>query len=328
METEENIGRDSFGSVSLVRQGEHIFYSLTLPTDLLAKACFVISREEDPVEGFQRLLDKNRAREIAAYIDNGLGTIPSAIVLSAQDDAELLYDSKRKSISFKVIKKAFLIIDGQHRVYGFMLAKKAFRVPVVIYSELSKRDETRLFIDINSKQKGVPPELLLDIKKMAEYENNQEEFLRAVYDLFSKDPKSCLYGRMSPSSKLKGKLTRSTFNASLKPLVKIFGEKREDEIFEILNSYLLAFDEAILLKHDIHEQMFNATMFRAMCGFLPIVAARVKDRFGAIYTSDNFYSFLSVVGDRVKTSRLKLSGASYKTLIIALDDCLKEEFIL
>lgn len=328
METNESVSRESFGSVSLVRQGEHTFYSLTIPTDLLAKTCFVISRDEDPIEGFQRLLDKNRAQEIATYIDNGLGTIPSSVVLSAQHDAELLYDNRSKSISFNSFKKAFLIIDGQHRVYGFTLANKAFRVPVVIYSGLSKRDETRLFIDINSKQKGVPPELLLDIKKLAEYENNQEEFLRAIYDLFLTDPKSCLYARMSPSSKSKGKLTRSTFNTSLKPLVKIFGEKSEDEIYDILNSYLLAFDEAILIKHDMHDQMFNATIFKVMCGFLPTVAAKVKDRFGAIYTSDNFYSFLSVVGGRIKPSRLKISGSAYKPLIGILDECLKEEFVL
>jgi DGQHR domain-containing protein len=328
LEQENDNIRKSFGSVSLVRQGAHNFYSLTLPTDLLAKTCFVISREEDPIEGFQRLLDENRANEIAQYIDKGLGTIPSSIVLSAQDEAKMEYDSKRKSISFDCINKAFLIIDGQHRVYGFSRAKTAFRVPVVIYSGLSKKDETRLFIDINSKQKGVPPELLLDIKKLAEYENREEEFLRAVYDLFLEDPKSCLYRRLSPSSKSKGMLTRTTFNSSLKPLVKIFGNKREDEIFEILNNYLLAFDESILTKHDMHERMFNAIMFRAMCGFLPVVAARVKDRYGSIYTADNFYNFLSAVGERVKIQRLTSSGASYKAIISVLEDCLKEEFLL
>ena len=123
----------SFGSVSLVRQGDHKFYSLTLPSELLAETCYVVDRTEDPIEGFQRELDEKRAKEIATYIDSGLGTIPSSIVLSAQEDAELVYNSSKKSISFKSLRNAFLIIDGQHRVYGFMHAKKAFRVPVIIY---------------------------------------------------------------------------------------------------------------------------------------------------------------------------------------------------
>lgn len=263
--------KQSFGSVSLVRQGDHKFYSLTLPSELLAETCYVVDRTEDPIEGFQRELDEKRAKEIAAYIDSGLGTIPSSIVLSAQEDAELVYNSSKKSISFKSLNNAFLIIDGQHRVYGFMHAKKAFRVPVIIYSGLSKRDETRLFIDINSKQKGVPPELLLDIKKLAEYENDQEEFLRELFDIFQKDTSSCLYGKLSPASKSKGKLTRSTFNTAVKPLVKIFGGKDESEVFGILNNYFLSFDEAILLRHDLHDQMFSATFFKAVCGFFQLL---------------------------------------------------------
>ena len=320
--------RHSFGSVSLVRQGDHKFYSLTLPSELLAETCYVVDREEDPIDGFQRELDEKRAKEIAAYIDSGLGTIPSSIVLSAQENADLKYEARKKSISFNDMRNAFLIIDGQHRVYGFMHAKKAFRVPVIIYSGLSKRDETRLFIDINSKQKGVPPELLLDIKKLAEYENDQEEFLRELFDMFQHDSSSCLYGKLSPASKAKGKLTRSTFNTAVKPLVKIFGGKNEYEVYEILNNYLLSFDEAILQKHDMHEQLFNITFFKAICGFFPIVAIKVKDRFGAIYNVDNFYHFLEKVGSSIKTNKLKASGSAYKPLVKTLEECLKEDFHL
>ena len=276
------MNRQSFGSVSLVRQGDHTFYSLTLPSDFLATTCYVINRDEDPIEGFQRELDEKRAREIAAYIDSGLGTIPSSIVLSAQEECALKYDSSKKTISFLPSPKSFLIIDGQHRVYGFMLATRAFRVPVIIYDGLSKRDETRLFIDINSKQKGVPPELLLDIKKLAEYENNQEGFLREIFDLFHSEKSSSLRGGLSPSSKEQGKLSRNTFNTALRPLVKIFGGKSSQEVYEVINNYFLAFDDAVLIKHDSHALLFNTTFFRAICAFFPLLAAKVKDRFGAL----------------------------------------------
>ena len=77
----------TISTVSLITQGKHKFYSFTMESDILAKVCFVISRDEDPTTGFQRNLDERRAREIADYIDNGLGTIPSSIVLSAQKEA-------------------------------------------------------------------------------------------------------------------------------------------------------------------------------------------------------------------------------------------------
>src|SRR5207248_1145328 len=150
---------------------KHRFYTLTAPSDILAKTCFVSTRYDDPKEGFQRLLDKNRAQQIADYIDEGFGSIPNSIVLSAQPEAELKVIGRGKTIEFKDTPKAFLILDGQHRVYGFALAKTTLRVPVVVYNDLSRKDESRLFIDINTKQRPVPNELLLDIKKLAEYES-------------------------------------------------------------------------------------------------------------------------------------------------------------
>lgn len=91
--------KESIGSVSLVRQGEHRFYSFTMLSDVLADTCFVVNREEDPNDGFQRELDKKRALEIANYIDSGLGTIPSSIVLSAQDACDFFYDSKKNPLA-------------------------------------------------------------------------------------------------------------------------------------------------------------------------------------------------------------------------------------
>ena len=217
-------------SVSLVTQGRHRFYTLTMPSDVLAKTCFVTTRYEDPDQGFQRLLDKRRAQEIAAYIDTGLGTIPSSIMLSAQSDAELRVIGKGKTIEFRDTRKAFLILDGQHRVYGFSLAQTSLRVPVVVYNGLSKKDESRLFIDINTKQRPVPNELLLDIKKLAEYESDVERSLGEVFDLFKARSDSPLLGLVSPAERKKGLISRVTFNAALKPLIPSFGGNDPSEI--------------------------------------------------------------------------------------------------
>jgi hypothetical protein len=145
------------------------------------------------------MLDKDRAQQIADYIDSGFGSIPTSIVLSAQPDAALRIIGKGKTVEFKSTRKAFLILDGQHRVYGFSLAKTRLRMPVVIYNGLSKRDKSRLFIDINTKQRPVPNELLLDIKKLAEYESDAEALFGEVFDLFDNEPGSPLFGLMSPT---------------------------------------------------------------------------------------------------------------------------------
>ena len=123
------------------------------------------------------------------------------IILSAQKEAELKIVGKGKTVEFDDIPKAFLVLDGQHRIYGFSLAESTLRVPVVIYNELSRRDESRLFIDINSKQRGVPNELLLDIKQLADYEDNEEQLMREVFDLFNKDSESAFLNKFSASSR-------------------------------------------------------------------------------------------------------------------------------
>lgn len=107
----------------------------------------------------------NFSEEIAQYIDSGTGSIPTAIILAAQEEANLEYSSKNKTISFNKEKNSFLIIDGQHRVWGFIKASTSIRVPVVIYEELTRVEEAQLFVDINSNQKEVPRGLILDVKK-------------------------------------------------------------------------------------------------------------------------------------------------------------------
>ncbi len=314
-------------STSLVTQGKHRFYTLTMPSDVLARTCFVTTREEDPKEGFQRVLDKKRAEQIAQYIDSGLGTIPSSIVLSAQPDADLKPLGRSKTLEFKDTQKAFLVLDGQHRVYGFSLAKTALRVPVVIYNGLSRTDESRLFIDINTKQRPVPNELLLDIKRLAEYESDIEEILSVLFDQFADRPDSPLLGLTSAASRSSGKLSRVTFNAAVKPLVSIFKDRDVDAMYAAIRAYLAAFMSAAS-DANLAADLTNPTVFRSVMLLFPEIAQRVKDRFEASYTQDNFFDVAEPMFSRLKSTTFKNAGNSHKELHATLSKALKEEFTL
>lgn len=314
-------------SVSLVTQGKHRFYTLTMPSDVLARTCFVTTREEDPKKGFQRVLDRSRAEEIAKYIDNGFGTIPNSIVLSAQQDADLKVIGRGKTLAFRDTKRAFLVLDGQHRVYGFSLAKTSLRVPVVIYNGLSRQDETRLFIDINTKQRPVPSELLLDIKRLADYENDTEQLLREVYDAFDRRPSSPLLGLLSPASKASDKLSRVTFYAAVKPLTSAFKEQSVDTTYETLSAFLTAFI-AGLSQRGVETAITNPTVFRSAMQLFRDVAQRVKDRHSGNYTVDNFYDVLEPIFEKTKPSVFKKPGNSQKSFYNELAKRLKGEFTL
>ncbi len=310
VEMERRVRRDTVSyAASLIPQGRHRFYTLSMPSDVLAETSTVDTREENPADGFQRLLDPKRAQEIAAYIDSGFGTIPTAIILSAQPEAKLEYRRKTRTLSFKRGPRSFLILDGQHRVFGFRMARTSIRVPVVIYNDLKKPEEVRLFMDINTKQKPVPNELLLDIKRLAETEKTQEGLFREVFDLFDKDPDSPLLGQMSPSRRTRQKISRVTFNAALNGIWRTFEGADAKEVYRILGSYLHAW-LAGLRRHDAREKITNPTLFRAIILFFPAVAERVSDRHGDEYTAQHFSDVMKPFFDKVRKNDLLNPGSS------------------
>lgn len=319
------MARDSYAAV-LLTQGEHRFYQLAMPSDVLGSCTFVSTRDDDPESGFQRLLDVKRAKEISAYIDSGHGTIPTSVILSAQESCGLEYESRNKTISFEISPNSFLILDGQHRTYGFKLAETKIRVPVIIYDGLSRQDESRLFIDINSKQRGVPSELLLDIKKQADYENSEEQLFRDVFDRMSVDPGSPLFGRLAPSKRAKNKISRVTFNAALKSIYPALTSRSSGDIQAILSEYLASVRDQINRNGGDEDILLNSVTFRALVAFFIQAARRVKDRFGPEYTVENFDSVLAPLFDNIQLS--KLSGTSQAKILDYLDKHFKGEFQL
>ena len=219
--------RESVASI-LVTQGNYKFHIVSMRSEILKDTCFTITREDDPELGFQRRLDEKRADEIAAYIDSDSGSIPTAIVLSAQPEAELERNIPNKTLSFKKNKKAFLILDGQHRVWGFIKAKKNTRVPVVIYEGLSRVQEAQLFIDINMNQKEVPKELLLDVKRLLEVESEEEKLCNSIFDNFYRRDDSVLKEHINIGETQKGNLSRVIFNRAISNLLNKYLKNLDD----------------------------------------------------------------------------------------------------
>ncbi|MCD6732875.1 MAG: DGQHR domain-containing protein [Burkholderiaceae bacterium] len=298
-----------------------------MPSDVLAQTCVVETRYENPMEGFQRKLDEKRAQEIADYIDSGFGTIPNSIVLSAQPDAELTYRSTSQTLRFKKVPKAFLILDGQHRVFGFALAKAKLRVPVVIYNGLTRSEEARLFIDINTKQRPVPNELLLDIKRLADDEDANLALLHDVFDMLNTEQDSPLLGLMSPAGRARGRISRVTFNSALNAIWQTIQDQTPEVLYGILRAYMNAW-APVLRANDASGSLTNATFFRAIMQLLPRILERVSLRHGHFYTVDNFSEALSPVFSGLKKNRLKSPGNSTTALYEEMKNRLERGFAL
>ena len=256
----------------LLSQNKHRFYFATIPVDNLFSHCFVARRDEDPVAGFQRALNESRADDIAKYLASGNGSIPSNIVLSAQPEAEFRYDRKTKSISFASVGNVFLVLDGQHRLWGYQKCSERHRVPVAIYDGLSRAEEAKLFIDINTTQRGVPAALLLDIKHLAEIESSKETTLRELFNRLNDDPASPLAGKLSASQSVTGKISRVTFNRAVGRLLSngALRDTEPDNRYRLLRNYLNAFDAEIKDKALLTRSAF----FEAICEVFDIAIQR------------------------------------------------------
>jgi DGQHR domain-containing protein len=298
-------------SCASVRQGKHVFYSLTMPSEVIASTSLISRRRENPIEGFQRFLDEKRAQEIAEYIDNG-GSIPTAIILSAQKEASASID-RNKTFVFSRNPHAFLVLDGQHRVYGFLKANSIIRVPVVVYIGLSLSEEVKIFIDLNTKQRPVPNELLLDIKNLALTENDLEVKMREVFDYFSNESTSPLYGLTSASEKQKGKISRVTFNAAFKPIMRFFDARNTYEIFEIA-SVFIASTIFGFRENGKEFDISKPTLFSAIISIFPKIADRVASKYIGNHTVDNYLEVMKPIFVNTKSTRLKNSGQSPKEL--------------
>jgi DGQHR domain-containing protein len=260
----------------VLTQNNHKFYFVTIPVEDVFPYCFVASREEDAIHGFQRNLSHDRVRDIARYLDKSQGSIPTNIVLSAQDNAHLSYSSKNKTVKYRRFPRAFLVLDGQHRLFGYGLTKKKHRVPVAIYEGLTRKEEAGLFIDINTNQRGVPAALLLDIKQVAEQETETEATLRHFFDKLNVDTDSPLCGLLSAARSAKGKISRVTFNRAVSHILKnaVTGRLSREKQYLLLRNYLRAVEQSLLNTLLLRRQAY----FEAFCEFFEDVSRLSRER--------------------------------------------------
>jgi len=242
--------------------------------------------DDAPGGGFQRLLEAKRCEDIAAYVSDGEGSIPNSVVLFATAHADLAFDRKNKTLSFKRHPKALLCGDGQHRVGGFHIAAEKHnvhhRVIVSIYAPLPTRLQAKLFSDINTKAKPLPAALILRVKELAATENEREATLRGLFDRLGADDESPLCGLTSAARSQRDHLNSVAFNRAMGPVyrAKTWAALDADTRYKVLRNYLAAWADATdgARSGGSRLDLARSTYFAAVCEVFPDVFARVGER--------------------------------------------------
>lgn len=153
---------------SLVKQGDLILYATSLKvSDLLIPNFYSIERldpENANEKGYQRLLNKGRAKKLADYIVAGQETkdafLPTSIFIATNKN--IAFNPTNNTIEIDIDELGpFNVVDGQHRVEGLKMAAEKdqrvleFEVPVNIAIKLPVIAQMCHFLIVNTMQKTV-----------------------------------------------------------------------------------------------------------------------------------------------------------------------------
>ncbi len=165
---DENMSKKIVRPASLVKQGDLILYATSLKvSDLIIPNFYSIERldpENASDKGYQRLLNKSRAKKLADYIVAGQETkdafLPTSIFIAT--DKNIAFHPNNNTIEIDIDEVGpFNVVDGQHRVEGLKMAADKdprvleFEVSVNIAVNLSEIAQMCHFLIVNTTQKSV-----------------------------------------------------------------------------------------------------------------------------------------------------------------------------
>lgn len=242
-----------------------IFYVGIIKAKKLFGLTEVSRVDDDPAVGYQRLLGKDRAKKIAAYVDSGY-LLPGALVLSAQEGSIKKYDPKTHKLTLSSKPKSLLVIDGQHRLYGAFQANNDLPIPIFIFDNLQREEEVQYFLDVNGLQRGVPKTLRLELTKFTAAPESKEDILLRLFKELDENLGSPLSGKMTRTKSMSGKISHVAFQSAIgviiekSPLAAFTFEQK----VSILINYLQAVEEILLNKFGNINKISNSAFFQSI----------------------------------------------------------------
>jgi DGQHR domain-containing protein len=270
-------------------------YVVALPGRWLISRATPSWRIQDPIQGFQRMVDQRRARQIAATVLSQERTFPNAIVLAT--------DSKRVSIEGDGLRFPsnirFLVIDGQHRLWAQEYSEFDATYACLVHPGLDERKMAELFLEINDTQKRVPSSLRWDLVRLVQPEDDPAA-IRAtdlLYDLSTQED-SPLFQRIDltgeqPEITLKQGSLAPEFKKLTGGRISPLRELGYEAQMNVLKSFFVSVKECDPDGWETAKgALYKARVLRALLNLLPEMLRRASKEpqdLGPQY----FYTFMS-----------------------------------
>lgn len=196
--------------------GGHKYYSFSIEPERLLKIGYVLHRNEanrNMMPTYQRLIKKKRLSDVRKFI-NGGGYFPNSLIISIDSEGKgLQFDLSDKKVENahsrigilhlpKKYRSAY-IIDGQHRLYGYSDSAyaKSNSIPVVAFVDLDRKEQIKLFMEINENQKAVPKTLRVTLNAdmlwdSPDYNERRQALRSKIAQMLGEEDTSPLMGRV------------------------------------------------------------------------------------------------------------------------------------
>lgn len=176
---------DLYGEQAIqLTQGNLEMFVFGAKPSALMKIAYVYRRASGKPSAYQRIVSKERIERISNFLRSKGALLPNAIIIAFDNEASI-----QKQIRYEEGKLYFpnrycsaWIIDGQHRVFGFIGTRyetdeddsaPTFKVPVVAFKRMDLIPQNRTFVSINYNQKKIDPNLLCDLATQLPDLNNE-----------------------------------------------------------------------------------------------------------------------------------------------------------
>lgn len=292
-----------------------------------------ISRRRGNEEGYQRMVDYSRIKEMAKKLKNKeINGFPNSILLNSTiciNDNPL-----PKSRCPQVVKislpshySSCRVVDGQHRLLSFTNLDfndiTHFNIPVVLVDNMPFEDEIKLFLDINNTTKRVDPSLRYELISKADWEEDSKELLikRAVHLIEKLEKNSPLKGRVYRGIvDDNSKLDKITLKAIVDSILShnILDIVAEVSPFEYIKQILIS-----IQKQENNENVdyfFSNRGVDLIFGYIQILSEKKYNNKTLEVSEDANNTFINIVNENIQNLRKFQGAQGFKNAIEILED--------
>lgn len=185
--------------------GDNTYYVGSIRNDVVDQFIEVLVIESTPgnyvherADGYQRPANARRQRVIAQYLSDHPNDVVPPVILNGAGQWEFTSLGGNDAIGELTLNGRAHVIDGQHRLGGFISLWKDLQqtrdIDFVVYDNLDQDREAIVFQTINDTQVGVP-------KAIGVYNTLDEEDSNYIAWELNLDEQSPYYGKISRTGK-------------------------------------------------------------------------------------------------------------------------------